>query len=379
MIIDFDYIVKRIEFLIEESQKTQSVAKQPLLSWKIKKIIPSWIKMPFKTVFSWFKQMKQNNELKKQVQIPFLHPLAINFMKYFFVENQRPHFDTSIYFEKNQDREIIDFIDNRIVCVIANMQQKQKTEIQKNDIQDQKLLYRKVTKDKDGLYHLNLKDRHEYILPVKNFATDVFIHHYGLKTLSNEQKKYIENKDFLDIGAFCGDTSLVFFNYNPHRIYAYEPVRETFDLLLKTVQINEKEKIVPINKGVGERHDAVTIYTDTSNLACSSIVYVQGTKIAQTNIVAEQIEIVTIDDECKDRKVGLIKMDIEGFEYYAIKGGLKTIQRDKPILLISIYHTAKDFFEIPPMLREICPDYKFKYVDIYPSQPVADKIIIAYI
>ena len=40
-------------------------------------------------------------------------------------------------------------------------------------------------------------------------------------------------------------------------------------------------------------------------------------------------------------------MDVEGFEYNVIKGGLNIIKKNNPIMIISMYHTAKDFFEIP--------------------------------
>ena len=95
--------------------------------------------------------------------------------------------------------------------------------------------------------------------------------------------------------------------------------------------------------------------------------------------MTEKIEVTTIDTECKDKKVGLIKMDIEGFEYFAIKGGLETIKRDKPVLLISIYHTGKDFFEIPPMIKSCVSEYMFRYLDLMPSSPITEKILVGYV
>jgi len=379
MIIDYDYILKRIDFLINESRKDQQLIT---FYGKTKSSLSVWIRKTFfpfyRPIRPYFIGMKQLKQYEKEIQLPFLHPIALNFMEYFFVENQRPHFDTSIYFEENDDNNIIDFIDNRIKCIIAGLKRTVITAIQKEDIRNKEYIDSKIEKGKDDFYYLKLKGENEYILPVKSFTTDVFIHHYGLKELTEEQKIYIENKDFLDIGAFCGDTSLVFLNYNPHKIYAYEPVKSTYDVLIKTIQKNKINKIDPINKGMGEKNDVMKIYSNVESAACSSIVYNQSTSNSQQKIIEEQIEIDTIDRECNDKKIGLIKMDIEGFEYYAIKGGLKTIQRDKPILLISIYHTAKDFFEIPPMIRNVCPEYKFKYMDIYPSNPIADKIIIGY-
>jgi hypothetical protein len=39
----------------------------------------------------------------------------------------------------------------------------------------------------------------------------------------------------------------------------------------------------------------------------------------------------------------------------------------------------KYFFEILPMIKSVCPDYKFKYMDIYPSNTIADKIMIGFV
>jgi FkbM family methyltransferase len=52
----------------------------------------------------------------------------------------------------------------------------------------------------------------------------------------------------------------------------------------------------------------------------------------------------------------LIKMDIEGSEFNALKGGEKTIRMAKPVLAISIYHKSKDLWEIPLWINEVMPD-----------------------
>lgn len=50
-------------------------------------------------------------------------------------------------------------------------------------------------------------------------------------------------------------------------------------------------------------------------------------------------------------KVGLIKVDIEGFEQNFLKGAKKTIKSQRPILFISIYHNYDDFYNIKPMIE----------------------------
>ena len=61
-------------------------------------------------------------------------------------------------------------------------------------------------------------------------------------------------------------------------------------------------------------------------------------------------------------KVGLIKTDLEGFEQNFLKGSLNTIKKQKPILIISIYHNYSDFFDIKPMIEELDLGYKFKII-----------------
>ena len=53
-------------------------------------------------------------------------------------------------------------------------------------------------------------------------------------------------------------------------------------------------------------------------------------------------------------------MDIEGSELPALKGGLKTIQQDRPQLAVSIYHSNDDFVDIPLFLHEDLKDYTFR-------------------
>ena len=83
------------------------------------------------------------------------------------------------------------------------------------------------------------------------------------------------------------------------------------------------------------------------------------------NILNEQCEVQTIDTFAKDKKIGCIKMDLEGMESKAVEGAMETIKRDKPILLICIYHTPKDFCTIKPKLEDL-GIYKFIVRDTEP-------------
>jgi len=58
--------------------------------------------------------------------------------------------------------------------------------------------------------------------------------------------------------------------------------------------------------------------------------------------------------------VGLIKVDIEGAERDFLAGAERTIREQKPVLIISIYHSADDFYSIKPLIESWGLGYKSK-------------------
>lgn len=52
-------------------------------------------------------------------------------------------------------------------------------------------------------------------------------------------------------------------------------------------------------------------------------------------------------------------MDIEGSEWDALHGGIKTIKRTRPIMAICVYHLLDDYVRIPEYLYNELKDYKF--------------------
>lgn len=75
--------------------------------------------------------------------------------------------------------------------------------------------------------------------------------------------------------------------------------------------------------------------------------------------IGEEVKVTSVDHILDGEKASFIKMDIEGAEYEALKGCRNTIQKYKPKLAICIYHKLTDIFEIPALILEYCPEYKF--------------------
>lgn len=371
MLINKDYILSRITFFIVESKNAKAKTKKDLKLYRIKFFFPAWLRKilfsannPF---YAFYKRRSGDNIVSLDT-----HPITVDFMKYCF-ENEIS-FETNDFFPKEDDALIQEHIDVRVKSILSNYSTSRMNEAQEKASRIQKNISDNVKKErgKVNLFYEGI----QYYLPQSTFSYTVLVHHYGLRNLPDSIIEYIKGKDFLDIGSLYGDASLMFLQYEPSRIFAYEPVEDSYQNLLKTIQLNNTDKIFAVKKGIGEKTGTTQIAIDTTNAGASTLLNKLST-IETPNV--ENIEISTIDEECLNKKVGLIKMDIEGFEYYAIKGGLNTIKRDKPVLLISIYHTGKDFFEILPMIKSYVPEYKFRYLDVSPHTLMTDKIVVGYV
>jgi len=58
-------------------------------------------------------------------------------------------------------------------------------------------------------------------------------------------------------------------------------------------------------------------------------------------------------------KPTIVKCHIEGMEYLFLKGAKKTIIKNRPIIMITTYHTKDGLYKIPLYLKKICKDYSF--------------------
>ena len=81
-------------------------------------------------------------------------------------------------------------------------------------------------------------------------------------------------------------------------------------------------------------------------------------KICDTAEDGVEVECFPIDDLFSNAPITMIKMDIEGAEYGALMGARNTIQRDKPLLAICVYHTQSDIWRIPLLIHELLPEHK---------------------
>ena len=225
----------------------------------------------------------------------------------------------------------------------------------------------KIVKLNDNLYYYN-----GYYLPVNQFDSSVFYSKYAIDELTTLDS--VRNKDIIDAGGYVGDTALLFSSYTDKSIHVFEASPSNMDIIRETIRLNQLENIVPVSKALGEKSGTATFSLGERN-SCNSLVERPGYNYP--NHI--EVPVITLDDYVRENnlEVGLIKVDIEGGEQLLLKGAVEIIRTQHPILLISIYHSANDFFEIKPMIEKMCDKYTFRIIKPANSAIVIETILLA--
>ena len=194
-----------------------------------------------------------------------------------------------------------------------------------------------------------------YALPHKHFEPNVFLDGYGLrfiKTLGN-----IGDKAIIDAGAYIGDSALMLAPLTSGKVFAFEPVEANFKCLEKTIWLNGLDNVIPVHSALGDCCGTLTMSLGNAG-SCATV----RNKLLGEILKRETVGVARLDEFVQSRgiSVGLIKTDVEGAEQMLLRGAKEVIQRDRPILLISIYHTASDFMDIKPMIESWELGYQFE-------------------
>lgn len=163
-------------------------------------------------------------------------------------------------------------------------------------------------------------------------------------------------ENYLDLGAFNGDTVLDFINRAKSwkHITALEPDARNFRKL----------------KANTENFCNVTCLNFAVSDECRQVHFLsRGGRNGRMSDSGATVEAVSIDS--LNQPFTLIKMDVEGAELDALSGGGETVKKFRPKMLVSAYHRSEDIFTLPLKVLEIQPKYKI-YMRHLPYIPAWD-------
>ena len=147
-------------------------------------------------------------------------------------------------------------------------------------------------------------------------------------------KKY--NGSFIDCGCNFGAYSIpIAKEFKNQNIYAFDASRKAIFNLEQNINLNKIYNINYFNIGIGDKNTEMYFNEDVNDLKND------GSFRFTKNKKNKKIKIFKLDDVFKNEKIYLneniiIKLDLEGFDFLALKGLIDTLKKSKVIIFIEI-------------------------------------------
>ena len=157
----------------------------------------------------------------------------------------------------------------------------------------------------------------------------------------------------LDIGANIGNHTLYFANeLHASKVISFEPVHGTFEILKKNIEINNlKDRVEIHNCGLSDKDGTASIgHLDPGNIGGTDLIESGGDMVIKTL------------DDFNIPKVTFMKIDVEGMEIKMLEGAIKTIKRNRPVIMI------ESFSEKFPMVDDFFSDLNYDHIMTNPWQ-----------
>ena len=153
-----------------------------------------------------------------------------------------------------------------------------------------------------------------------------------------------DHEVFVDIGAYDGRVSERFMEIVDNKfeeVYCFEP------------DINQYKKIVKKNLDV-------KVYQNIIGNKTGEIGFNENNSyLSKVNKKSKNKRYISKFDTLKSIKPTFIKYHVEGYEFEAIKGSIKTLKKYRPIVAITTYHNEEGLYKLPLYLIKHLKNYNF--------------------
>ena len=157
-------------------------------------------------------------------------------------------------------------------------------------------------------------------------------------------KQIQDGTTILDVGANIGIMTVWLAKKKPNStIIAFEPMPQNIKALKRVLKFYKITNVKIIEKALGNQTGHVEmvmpILEDVKMQGLSHVVHESITVFNEGNAV--NVPILKLDD-CPElngsiSKLSAIKLDVENFEYFVLKGGENLIQRFKPLIYTELW------------------------------------------
>lgn len=186
-----------------------------------------------------------------------------------------------------------------------------------------------------------------------SFVQESFYFHFGLD--QEEIERYVSGKEALDIGAGSGDSALLFIKqFNASRVVSVDPSDYSGLEFNTNIQQLERKDDVELLHVAADDHDS-KVPRGFSDEGIETQMFSNGSDTVNTK------RIDTIVSNFNLTRVGLIKIDANGFGFRALRGAEQTINKFSPVLVLAMHNNPEEYFEQLNWLGEKGYDSRYKF------------------
>lgn len=173
------------------------------------------------------------------------------------------------------------------------------------------------------------------------------------------QKNIFSGNTVLDIGANIGFHTLFFSNLvgNKGSVIAFEPVVSNFKMLTENINSNKLNNISALNVALGHKNEVIYINAsiDSSNPGAFNL-FEEG----ETKILCK-----VGDDIINESRIDFIKIDVEGYEFFALQGLTKTIQKHQPKIVFEYDRVYQKKTGLEPLvIFDLLASFNYSFYEI---------------
>jgi FkbM family methyltransferase len=210
-------------------------------------------------------------------------------------------------------------------------------------------------------YHLF---KHKNLFSI-NLPTDSELSQYIYQKIFETEEinfveKFLKKGDyFIDVGTNIGFFSLLAAKIigKDGKVFSFEPTTNTYNRLLDNIAINKLTNVTAIKKAISDQCGMLELNTSKDGYdAWNSFVK----PLVGVNYKTELVETITLDSFFElnpiFEKVKLIKIDIEGWEKFALSGGTKFLsKKGAPAILIEFEeeHTKNAGYDCNSLFKNL--------------------------
>jgi len=179
----------------------------------------------------------------------------------------------------------------------------------------------------------------------------------------------IQPGGYLDVGANFGNHSL-FLSSFATEVHAIEPFPPALVQMRKNVDANEGSNVSVHAVGYGNENGVLPFYPPPDG---SFVVgtFDEGFAMGDGDVI--ELPVVIGDEHLADvgaGRFGLVKVDIEGFERFALEGLRETLVAQRPIVMFELNLTDGGFRSLESLNATFPENYEYWEVDLDPEWQV---------